>query len=374
MWWAVDKPRLSVGGTGRRLTKVRRAAVASARGLRGSVSAAMCLLAAGSVASCARPQGVLFPQIDPPRVWPSPPDAPRVKLLGILSDSRDLKAAESGLEVLKAALRGPRPAIEFSGPHGVAIREPGVLAVADSAGGSVHIIDLNSRAHRLITGYGDQRFSAPVGVTWIGKRLFVTDAGRREVIELDGLGSWRHRFGSDVLTHPVGIAYVPAMDQLYVVDAGAHELVVFDTGGRMIRRIGRRGSAPGEFNFPTHICCAGQKLLVADSGNFRVQLLDLDGNCLKTIGKKGNGAGDLSLPKGVGFDSQGHIYVVDSHFENVQVFDQSGRLLMVFGEEGTAPGKFSLPAGLAIDDKDRIFVAGSGNRRVQVFAYMRASS
>jgi DNA-binding beta-propeller fold protein YncE len=103
-------------------------------------------------------------------------------------------------------------------------------------------------------------------------------------------------------------------------------------------------------------------------------LLDLDGVCLKTIGKKGDGAGDFALPKGVAFDSEGHIYVVDAQFENIQVFDPNGQLLMAFGEEGNGLGEFSLPAGLMIDGMDRIWVADAGNHRIQVFSYMRTSS
>ena len=192
--------------------------------------------------------------------------------------------------------------------------------------------------------------------------------------ELDDQGGWLRRFGGDVLERPVGIAFSSARNELFVVDGGNHCLVVFRLDGTLLRKIGRRGGTPGEFNFPTHIYAVGDRILVADSGNFRVQLLDTDGRCLTTIGQKGNGAGDFSLPKGVALDRDGHIYVVDAQFENVQVFDETGRLLMAFGGEGDAPGQFALPAGLTFDDQDRIWVADSANRRLQVFAYVRTAS
>jgi len=332
------------------------------------------MLSAAMSAGCGQPQGVLFPAIEPPRVWPPPPETPRIKLLGTISDSTDLKAARSGAEAIKAAFRGKRPPIKLSGPHGVAVRAPDLVAVADSAGGVVHLIDLSARTHRLVAGFGDERFGTPVGVAWAGSRLFVTDAQRGEVIELDTQGAYRQRFGAGVLTRPVGIAYVRPRERLYVVDGSAHCLRLFDLDGTHAATIGGRGSGPGELNYPTHIAWADNRLLVADTGNFRVQLLDLEGVCIGTIGRKGDAAGDLSLPKGVAFDSDGHLYVVDAHFENVQVFDGSGRLLLAFGREGTEPGKFSLPAGLAIDAHDRIWVADAGNRRLQVFEYMRTAS
>lgn len=338
------------------------------------IAAGFCLLAGAMSVGCGQPQGVLFPVLEPPRIWPPPPETPRIKLLGTISGSTDLKAARSGMEAIKTAFRGKRPPIKFSGPHSVAVRALDLVAVADAAGGAVHLIDLRARTHRLVAGFGEERFGIPVGVAWAGDRLFVTDALRGEVIELDPQGAFRQRFGGGALTRPVGITYVPPRERLYVVDGSAHCLTLFDLDGTDTATIGGRGSGPGELNFPTHIAWAGNRLLVADSGNFRVQLLDLDGVWIGTIGRKGDGAGDLSLPKGVAFDSEGHLYVADAHFENVQVFDDSGRLLLAFGREGTEPGKFSLPAGLAIDAHDRIWVADSGNRRLQVFEYMRKPS
>jgi DNA-binding beta-propeller fold protein YncE len=338
-----------------------------------AIVAAVCLLQVQAIVGCARPKGILFPPLDPPRVWPAPPDQPRIKLLGTIADSGDLKASKSGYEAFKTALRGGRPSIKFSGPHAVAVQGPNMLAVADSAGRAVHIINLDDRTHTVITGFADQQFAIPLGVTWVGERLFVTDAQRHEVIELNALGEYHNRFGGDVLTRPVGIVYVPERKQLYVVDGGSHTLKVFALSGELVKTVGQRGTAPGELNFPTHISCSGNRLLVADTGNFRVQLMDLDGASLKTIGQKGDGAGDFSLPKGVGFDRDGHVYVVDAQFENVQIFDDTGRLLMAFGEEGGEAGEFWLPAGIAIDAQDRIWVADSGNHRLQVFAYMGTS-
>jgi len=321
--------------------------------------------------ACARPKGVLFDS-SPSRVWPAPPEPPRVRLVGTLSGSDDLKAARSGREAFQAALRGPLPPIHFLGPHGVALRDLDLLAVADANGAAVHIIDLEARSHCKISGWAEQRFGAPVGVAWAGDRLFVTDAQRHEVVELNASGAFRRGFGQDALQRPVGIAYVKERERLYVVDGGAHCLKVFDLDGTEAGTLGRNGTGPGEFNFPTHICARDGTLLVADSGNSRVQLLDLDGECLRTIGRRGDGAGDFALPKGVAFDSDGHLYVVDAHFENVQIFDREGRLLLAVGEEGSGPGEFSLPAGIAIDGQDRIWVADSGNGRMQVLEYLKA--
>ncbi|MFQ5461689.1 MAG: 6-bladed beta-propeller [Phycisphaerae bacterium] len=323
---------------------------------------------------CATPQGVLFAPVDTPRVWPAPPDLPRIKYVGEMASSSDLHAGRTAKEGFLAAMRGPRPPIKFSSPQALAVDHGTLLAVADAAGGAVHLVDLKNRTYVVSLGSASHRLGTPSGVAWAGGTLFVTDAQRGEVAVFNTTGRLLRTFGQDDLERPVGIAYLPDRKELVVVDGGHHRLVVFGLDGGRVRRIGQRGSEPGSFNFPTHICQGRGMLVVADSGNFRVQILDEEGRWIRTIGQKGDGAGDFALPKGVAFDSEAHIYVVDAQFENVQVFDMQGRLLMAFGEEGRGIGQFWLPAGLAIDAEDRIWVADSGNHRVAVLQYLGSSS
>ena len=110
--------------------------------------------------------------------------------------------------------------------------------------------------------------------------------------------------------------------------------------------------------------------VVADTLNFRVQVFERDLQPVRQIGSAGDLPGYFSRPKGLAFDSEDHLYVVDAHFESVQIFDPHGPLLLSFGQEGSRPGEFWLPAGIHIDPSDRIWIADSYNRRVQVFQYL----
>jgi len=98
-------------------------------------------------------------------------------------------------------------------------------------------------------------------------------------------------------------------------------------------------------------------------------VLDRSGAFQYAIGHVGDSRGDFFRPKGVGVDSEGHIYVVDGLYNVVQVFDREGVLLYYFGQSGTGFGDFRMPAGLFIDRNDRVFVVDSYNRRIQVFRY-----
>ena len=60
--------------------------------------------------------------------------------------------------------------------------------------------------------------------------------------------------------------------RVYVADSGNHRVVVFDTSGTVLSRIGFAGSAPGRFVEPTDVSAAeGLHLYVLDEGNERIQ-------------------------------------------------------------------------------------------------------
>jgi len=99
-----------------------------------------------------------------------------------------------------------------------------------------------------------------------------------------------------------------------------------------------------------------------------VQVLDRSGQFKYAIGAIGDEVGAMFRPKGIGFDSEGHLYVVDGYWGVVQVFNQQGQLLYYFGN-GSGAGEFQMPAGLEIDKNDRVYVVDSYNRRIQMFQY-----
>src|SRR5262249_21033007 len=160
------------------------------------------------------------------------------------------------------------------------------------------------------------------------------------VLVLDSGGHAQRSIGQGLLQRPVAVAWRANGTELWVVDAAAHGVFVFDSTGDQKTQFGGRGSAAGRFNFPAGLCAidsvAGVAIrpdsplaaVIADSMNFRVQLFDQLGHTLASFGKKGDAAGDFSLPRDVAVDSQGHIYVLDNQFENVQIFGADGRLLL----------------------------------------------
>lgn len=171
-----------------------------------------------------------------------------------------------------------------------------------------------------------------------------------------------------VLEQPTGIIYSAQRKEIWVVETKAHCISVLNESGGFIRRIGRRGEAPGEFNYPTHIWMdQGGLVYVTDAMNFRVQVLNFDGKVVSVFGEAGDATGFLARPKGICTDSFGNIYVVDALFHAVQVFDLQGKFLYRFAGQGHGNSEFWLPSGIFIDAQDYIYVADTYNSRVQVF-------
>lgn len=340
--------------------------------LRGVVAGAWALGAA-LLTGCQQPAGEVFPALEQPIVWPGPPEQPRIRYVGQLEQNTDLKPARSFGETVGETLFGKGDSLSMLTPQAVCTDEQNRLFVADSSGQMVHVFNFESREYqRWKPEEEGVTLAQPVAVAFDPRgRLLVSDAVSGAIHVFDSDGQWLGTMGEAFLKRPCGLAIDRTNDRLFVADSAAHQIVVLSFDGALLDRLGRRGTGPGEFNFPTNVAVGPEgRLYVSDSLNFRVQVFDPSLEPLFQIGSKGDMPGYFSQPKGIALDSEQHVYVVDAHFEAVQIFDAQGRLLLSFGEEGTAPGRFWLPNGIYIDANDRIWIADSYNRRVQVFDYL----
>ena len=178
-----------------------------------------------------------------------------------------------------------------------------------------------------------------------------------------------------VLEQPTGIAYSSEKKEIWVVETKAHRIAVLNEKGELIKRIGSRGNAPGEFNYPTHIWIDPKgNIYINDAMNFRIQVLNPAGAVISVFGEAGDASGYLARPKGIATDSFGNIYVVDALFHVVQVFDIKGHFLYKFGSQGHGNGEFWMPSGIFIDASDTIYVADTYNSRIQVFKLIHTES
>ncbi len=170
-----------------------------------------------------------------------------------------------------------------------------------------------------------------------------------------------------LISQPTWFGDADSAGRAYMFEAPG-SIVVYDANGSVVRRIGKAGSRPGEFNFgevkvPLYgglvqgaalAFLPDGSLVVADGGNHRVQILDAQGNYLRSWGREGAGDGEFEMPWAVAVDANGVIYVGDFS-GTIQKFDRQGQFLgRMGGGQGLSEGKFVA----AVDD---VGVDGQGN-------------
>jgi DNA-binding beta-propeller fold protein YncE len=245
----------------------------------------------------------------------------------------------------------------------------------------VHIFDFTKEKYKFLSRRDTEHnplISPQCVAVDAEDRIYVTDSDSGRIFVFSSGGKLERvigslKYGEGFFKRPTGIAVDSAAQRIYVTDTLRNQIFLMDMQGSVLKKIGKPGTENGEFNFPTELRLNGDSLAVVDAMNFRVQVLDKNGEFRYSIGKLGDHVGAMFRPKGVAFDSEGHLYIVDGLWSVVQVFDREGQLLYFFGKLGTAPGDFQLPAGIQIDDHDRVYVVDSFNERVQVYHYFGAA-
>jgi DNA-binding beta-propeller fold protein YncE len=312
-------------------------------------------------------------------VWPLPPEPARIRYVTTYRGAGDFskkKPTRWKTLVFGEDAAGPVLPEQLVKPYGVAASSDGLVYVTDTASRRVFVFDPE---RRLLTFLGDKqpaKLAKPTGIAIDPSgTIFVADATHNRVFGYARTGDLVLAIGRDgEFESPAGMAIDGERHLLYVADSKKHQVFCYSTAdGSAVRTIGRRGSEPGEFNFPTNVFVDKEgRLYVTDTLNFRIQSFDPEGKPLNAFGTLGDTPGSLNRPKGIGVDDEGHIYVADTSFNNFQIFDQAGQLLLFVGSVGSGPGEFFLPAGLFIDSRNRVYVVDQGNARVQVFQYLRA--
>ncbi len=314
-------------------------------------------------------------------VWPPAPDEPRIRYVAVYTGGDDVGAARKSRTVsLKEALLGkdragsrPQNPNGFVKPFGVAVDGFGRIIVADTAQGSVAVMDPARRQFTTIGEFTKQvALRVPVAVAVdAANNIYVGDTGLKRVLVFGPDLSYRVAIGgADEVESPSGLAVDDSRQRLYVVDSRKSTLLVYGLPtGKLLARIGKRGTDDAEFNLPTSVAVGPDgRVYVTDTMNYRVQVFDADLKFIKQFGSLGVRPGQFRRPKGIAVDAENVVYVTDSDFNNFQMFTSDGQPLMWVGQMGERPGEMLLPAGIAVDRPHRrIVVCEQFNKRVQVF-------
>jgi outer membrane protein assembly factor BamB len=145
--------------------------------------------------------------------------------------------------------------------------------------------------------------------------------------------------GSLGLATPLGVA-IAASGDFYVTDSH-HRVSQFSSDGTLIRRWGRRGEEPGEFDFGETTPDTGAQahgsiavgadglIYVSDRENHRIQVFAPDGRSIRAVGSLGSKPGQFTIPFDLNADASGNIYVLDDGAERITKLSPAGVALWI---------------------------------------------
>ena len=323
---------------------------------------------------------------------------------------------------------------DVDAPLGVALSPMGDrLYVAE--GGGERLVKVFDAQGNLLTSFAPPRTTqaqrAPVYVAVdVQGRVFVSDRLQHAIFVYDRAGNYLDTILSPTLTlseyiakhsgsppAPGTFAYNIFEEEVYYQDEAGEEQtlprpdraawsplgVSFDAAGRMlvtdvtrndhrvlvfpmrtmaradwsefspqVFQFGSFGEADDQFQFPNKVLVdARGEFVVSDGNNGRLSVWDSQGRFLYLLGS-GGGEGGLNLPRGMAFDQQQRLHVVDAVGQVVRVYDfgaETPVFLFAFGAMGTLKGQFNYPNDIAIDAHGRLYIADRANNRIQVWSY-----
>jgi outer membrane protein assembly factor BamB len=177
---------------------------------------------------------------------------------------------------------------------------------------------------------------------------------------------------------PSGIAVGPG-GELYVVNAGTHEVLVLEPGtGRVVRRWGGLGSGEGQFDFRRKpnvredneggvAVALDGTVYVGDVANHRIQYFTSDGVYLGQWGRFGRGPGQFTDAWGVFVGPDKTVYVNDDGGASVQHFSADGKFIDFVCEAGPAPGQCGDSGGIFVASDGTVYRSEWSRREIQAW-------
>ena len=252
---------------------------------------------------------------------------------------------------------------ELKWPFGILVAPDGFMFVSDNTLGRIYMFDANEIHIRTFGEKGEKAGQLlnprSMEVSGMGE-LFVASNNGVDVFSVVD-GSFVRRFGYRELNAPYAIKIHQKMQVIFITDTNNHCIRVYSMAGKFKRKIGSKGSSPGQFFYPTGLLILPNDLLcVSDNCNDRIQILTMHGNFVKQFGK-----GLLNKPNSLLRTKDGNILVADSAGHCIRAFDEEGNLIHTFGRLGEHPGEVTDPHGLAFNRYGKLFVTEC--ERVQIF-------
>lgn len=251
----------------------------------------------------------------------------------------------------------------FLQPVAVVCDRDDQVYVLDTGNSRIKMLDSQLEFVKHIEGAGLENRGA-IGLCTNGSRnLYIVNWRTKMVTEISTNGELIKQITHSELVEPIGIA-VTSKGDMIIADNGTTSIVMLDSNGKLLRKVGKKGTANGQF---TLISCVGvgpnDEILVADS---RIQVFNNDGHYLRTIFSEGKGKGRYG---GICYDGRGNLLATRAEKTKsyIQVFDfVSGQLKFVID---SFCAKLKRPTGLSVNSDYCLFVVDLGNDCIKKYRY-----
>lgn len=145
---------------------------------------------------------------------------------------------------------------------------------------------------------------------------------------------------------------------LFVIDEGAHSVLIYDAPDHQPRTLGGYGWDQTTFDRPTGVATDILNIYVADFGNHRISRFDRQLSFLSSLSTRDTSyeRARFGYPKGVALSRQGDLFVLDGENTRVVKFNAQGGFERSFGDTESPEGRLTNPVDLVVTRDERIFV------------------
>ncbi len=288
-----------------------------------------------------------------PVFYPPPPNQPKMQFLTSYSGGENFDVAKPNFLETFVLGESEIPVGTIVLPYGVGIYK-GRIYVCDVGHGNIKVMDLVKNTFTTFpAGRSLKRpvniFIEPDGTKYVADSLI----GAIAVYNADD--KLIFFMGKKLGIKPVDV--VVRGNHLYTTDANSNQVLVLDKrNGELIQRMGEGATdettldSDKFFNITDLELDSHGDIYVSDIIKSQVTRIDSYGEFVRLYGRLGSSPDSLVRPKGIAFDREDRMWVVDAGPAcAVKVFRNDGRLLMFFGTLGSDPGQMYMPADVIID-------------------------
>ena len=171
------------------------------------------------------------------------------------------------------------------------------------------------------------------------------------------------------LYRPFGLAISPAGELVVVENRGYSTISVYSSDLKKLRSFASWGSGEGQCKQPRGVCFdTDGNILVIDGDNHRLHKFSLDGKFLQTVGSWGFDSLQFLSPTSVACSQSGLVYVADRNNHRIQILRSSDLSFMTsFGQQGCGPGDLCNPWDVGIDSQGFVYVTDAGHGCIKKF-------